>query len=405
LGKKHVHSAFRLILGAGITFTAVLSLAPAAQARPIIRPVPPSPAALSLWALSPVEAVGAPPTDPWVMLESWSTPQPIAPLLDAPVSAAAALDEGDIAPDDSGDVAPPVLLHADTIAWLRASMAGAPVAPPGAYDVAMPPPDDPGCELTLDTLPALHMFDDDAWIGAPWPRIEKRGHTMKDGSYQEYDEIGRRWDRPEAYASYRYPVPNAWVASGYDLDKPDDQQRRGEHLSAIGHGGIDLAEKKGTEIRMLALDHQIGDAEVLYVGHLFGTTVVTRHTLREGGKKRDYILIFGHLEKAADNVWRGRRLRPGEVLGFVGDTDSPEFVHLHLEARRVREGVDAWKVSPWSLDAREVSVVCDPRNVLPLRIPWRPRHRCSPALVSPHPREWFRPMTLTLAAPDTGGAD
>jgi hypothetical protein len=398
---KDVRPFLPLFLASPVA-AALLTLAPQAFARPAVAPVPPSPAALSLWALSPVETVGAPPADPWVSLESWSTPQPIAPLLDAPVSITAVLDEADVAADDLAE-APPVLLHADTIAWLRASMAGAPVAPPGAFDIATPALDpDPGCELSLDMMPALHMFDDDAWIGAPWPHVEKRGHTMKDGSYQEYDEIGRRWDRPEAYASYRYPVPSAFVASGYDLDKPDDQQRRGVHLSAIGHGGIDLAEKKGTEIRMLALDHQIGNAEVLYVGHLFGTTVVTRHTLREGGKRRDYILIFGHLEKAAENVYRGRRLRGGEVLGFVGDTDSPEFVHLHLEARRMREGVDAWKVPAWSLDAREVSVVCDPRNVLPLRIPWRPRHRCAPALVAPRPREWFRPLSLTLAAPGDG---
>ncbi len=62
----------------------------------------------------------------------------------------------------------------------------------------------------------------------------------------------------------------------------------------------------------------------------------------------------------------------------------------------MRDGVDAWKIPSWGLDGRAASVVCDPRNVLPLRIPWRPRHRCAPALVTPRPREWFRPMTLTL---------
>jgi hypothetical protein len=51
-------------------------------------------------------------------------------------------------------------------------------------------------------------------------------------------------------------------------------------------------------------------------------------------------------------------------------------VHLHLEARRVRQGVDVGrlgtssmqgKTSPFALIADENSVVCDPRNVLPLR--------------------------------------
>ena len=58
-------------------------------------------------------------------------------------------------------------------------------------------------------------------------------------------------------------------------------------------------------------------------------------------------------------------------MGVVGDTGSPELVHLHLEVRRVREGVDAMKraarTGPADLLANDVSVVCDPRNVLPLK--------------------------------------
>jgi murein DD-endopeptidase MepM/ murein hydrolase activator NlpD len=63
-------------------------------------------------------------------------------------------------------------------------------------------------------------------------------------------------------------------------------------------------------------------------------------------------------------------LKEGDVVGFVGDTGSPELVHLHWEARRVRDGVDARakvKLGGGALLADDVSVVCDPRNVLPLR--------------------------------------
>jgi hypothetical protein len=35
--------------------------------------------------------------------------------------------------------------------------------------------------------------------------------------------------------------------------------------------------------------------------------------------------------------------------------------------RRVREGVDIGKVAPERIVANDVSVVCDPRNVLPRR--------------------------------------
>ncbi len=40
----------------------------------------------------------------------------------------------------------------------------------------------------------------------------------------------------------------------------------------------------------------------------------------------------------------GVRLREGDAIGFVGDTGSPELVHLHLETRRVRDGIDAAKL-------------------------------------------------------------
>jgi hypothetical protein len=327
------------------------------------------------WSLQPVRSA-----DPWVAVESWGEPLGGArPLALPDLALAVKVDD-----DEASALSIEGLLD-----LLR--------------DVEEEPSASGPCELALDSVPSFHLWDDDVWVGAPWPHIERNGHTLKEGKWEEYDQIGRRWDRPESYASYRYPVPSALVASGYDLDRPDEKQRRGPHLSAIGHGGVDLAEEKGTPIRMVALDHQIGDAEVLFVGHLFGTSVVTRHTLREGGKRHDYIVIFGHLDKAGDGVWRGRRLRAGETVGFVGDTDSPEFVHLHLEARRMREGVDAWKVPAWSLDAREVSVVCDPRNVLPLRVPWHAKKKaCAPALVRPAAatKVWFAPMTLTL-----GGAD
>jgi hypothetical protein len=261
------------------------------------------------------------------------------------------------------------------------------------------------CALSLEGMPSLRMLDPELWVGAPWPTIVHNGHHEKNGDWLAYEQIGRRWDRPESWDAYRLPVPTtAWVASGYDLDKPDEKQRRAPNLSAVGHGGVDLADKMGTPIRMVKLDHQIGDAEVLYVGHLFGKSVVTRHTIREAGRQRDYVLIFGHLDDAAEHVWRGRRLHEGELVGYMGNTDSPELVHLHLEARRMRDGVDAWHVPGWSLDAREYSVVSDPRNVLPLRARSRSGKdkRCSAGLGLGPPRAYGRdawslaPMRLTL---------
>jgi murein DD-endopeptidase MepM/ murein hydrolase activator NlpD len=213
----------------------------------------------------------------------------------------------------------------------------------------------------------VHLPDDDE--GAPEAQSAQNEHHDPRGHWTAYDEIPRRSDRPSDYDSYRYPVrcDHNCVVSGFDLDRPDDLQRRGRRLRQVGHGAVDLPQRKGTPILMIALEHQQGDAEVVYVGPLFGMTVITRHALREAGQLRDYLLIFGHLDAQAPEVRTGVRLKEGDIVGFVGDTGSPDLVHLHLEARRMRPGVDATKLTPSAAIANENSVVCDPRNVLPLR--------------------------------------
>ena len=198
-------------------------------------------------------------------------------------------------------------------------------------------------------------------------------HREKSGRLKEYEQIPRLPDRPSDYDAYRYPIPPGlpnghYVVSGYDLDRPDPEQRRGRTLSHVGHGGVDLPQAKGTPVKNLVLEHQEGETEVLYTGPLFGTTVVTRHSLREGGRLRDYVVLFGHLDSIAVGVAPGATLKDGDLVGAVGDTSSPQLVHLHYEVRRVREGVDLAKVPAGAqLLADSVSVVCDPRNVLPLK--------------------------------------
>jgi murein DD-endopeptidase MepM/ murein hydrolase activator NlpD len=199
---------------------------------------------------------------------------------------------------------------------------------------------------------------------------EQGAHRDRQGRWQEYDHIPRLPERPEDYRQYRLPVPapaeQSFISSGYDLHLPDAQQRRGADLHAVGHGGVDIAQKRGTEVKLVPLEHQEGDATVLFVGPLFGNTVVTRHLVREGGVTREYVVLLGHLERAASTIARGSVVSDGTVLGFVGDSGSPGVVHLHYEARRVRAGYEALKLEPGDLTKNSRTVACDPRNVLPL---------------------------------------
>lgn len=243
------------------------------------------------------------------------------------------------------------------------SVAGASSATPGRALLAPCPP------RTLPDEGVCIPVPEDVDPGGDGAAVARAGHHDRQGRWQAYDQIPRRPERSADYAMYRYPVTprpgQNLVVSGYDLDRPDEQQRRGEALSAVGHGGIDLAAPRGTEVLVVALEHQVGDAEVVFVGTLFGTTVVTRHSVREAGELRDYVALHGHLEGAAPGVTVGASLREGTPLGYVGDSGNAGDVHLHYELRRVRAGAD-----PRALGARvartEHTIVCDPRNLLPL---------------------------------------
>jgi murein DD-endopeptidase MepM/ murein hydrolase activator NlpD len=216
----------------------------------------------------------------------------------------------------------------------------------------------------------IHLISSD---DGPVAEARTNVHRERTGRLATYEQIPRLPDRPVDYDAYRYPIPPGlagghYVVSGYDLDLPDDKQRRGATLKHVGHGAVDLPQTKGTPIHMIALDHQEGDAEVLYTGPLFGTTILTRHTLREGGQTRDYVMLLGHLDSIAPGVTVGTTVKEGQLVAAVGDTGSPSLVHLHLELRRVREGVDLAKVPAGPpMIGESVTVVCDPRNVLPLR--------------------------------------
>lgn len=236
---------------------------------------------------------------------------------------------------------------------------------------------EPLSPLTPATCPYGSLPDGDACVrvpnddddSAPESESEPGAHHDKRGHWIVYDQIPRRPDRPVDYDAYRYPVPceHGCVVSGYDLDRPDDTQRRGRTLTHVGHGAVDLPQKKGTPVTLVPLEHQEGDADVVYVGPLFGTTVLTRHTVREGGRLRDYLALFGHLDAPAPGLAAGAHLKAGDLVGFVGDTGSPDLVHLHFETRRIRDGVDVTKLAPGAAIDNASSVVCDPRNVLPLR--------------------------------------
>lgn len=175
------------------------------------------------------------------------------------------------------------------------------------------------------------------------------------GRYQEYDYIPKLPERPADYSAYRLPV--APLATPSSLAA----------CQAAGRpSAIDIAQKRGAEVRLARLEQQEGDAEVLFVGPLLGNTVVVRQAVREGGALREYLALYGHLERVAPGLARGSSLSDGALVGFAGDSGSPGVVQLHYEVRRVRPGFEARALEPDDFSKSSRTVACDPRNVLEL---------------------------------------
>ncbi len=219
---------------------------------------------------------------------------------------------------------------------------------PGSSILAACPPDTlPDGDVCVH-LPGDAPSSDDALAA-------ENAHRERTGRWTVYEQIPRRPDRPASYDAYRYPVPPGlpgghFVVSGYDLDRPNDSQRRGRSLHATGHGGIDLPDAKGTPVRLVPLEHQVGDADVIFVGHLFGTSVVTRHTVREEGRLR-LRPSFRPPRRGCPRPRRGRgserrgarRLRGGHGLARAGSPSSRSAARPRRGGHR-RTGADGrWR--------------------------------------------------------------
>src|SRR5262249_29205748 len=120
-----------------------------------------------------------------------------------------------------------------------------------------------------------------------------------------------------------------------------------------------------------ALEHQTGQAQVIFEGELFGRTVVTAHSVEEGGRKRLFLLFHGGLDHVDPRVVKGALLDAGSALGAARTDFRGGLIQVYLEAREVREGAKLDAADPRRLTDAATSMATDVRNVLPLR-PLRP---------------------------------
>ena len=115
----------------------------------------------------------------------------------------------------------------------------------------------------------------------------------------------------------RTPVEFSRISSRFSLG------RRHPILNKIrSHKGVDYAAPTGTPIRAT------GDGKVTFRGTKggYGKTIVLQH-----GSK--YSTLYAHLSKYAKGSRSGKRVRQGQIIGYVGKTGLATGPHLHYEFR------------------------------------------------------------------------
>ena len=148
--------------------------------------------------------------------------------------------------------------------------------------------------------------------------------TDKNGKTGYYDAKGRS----NRKAFIRTPVKFSRISSFFN------PKRKHPILHTIrAHKGVDYAAPIGTPVKTTA------NGTVRFVGRKggYGNVVVIKHF---GG----YSTLYAHLSKFKKGLKRGKRVKQGDVIAYVGKTGRATGPHLHYEFRVNGKHKDPLKV-------------------------------------------------------------
>jgi len=138
-------------------------------------------------------------------------------------------------------------------------------------------------------------------------------HKTKDGLIDYFDDKGQGAKK----ALMRTPINGARLSSRYG-------KRRHPVLGYTKmHRGVDFAAPRGTPI------YAAGDGVIDYVGRKGGYGKYIR--IRHNG---EYSTAYAHQSRFAKKMYKGRRVRQGQIIGYVGTTGRSTGPHLHYEIMR-----------------------------------------------------------------------
>ncbi len=138
-------------------------------------------------------------------------------------------------------------------------------------------------------------------------------YTDPSGNSDYFDEEGKSMRK----AFLRSPVEFSRISSRFTT------KRKHPLLGTWrSHKGVDYAARTGTPVKAS------GDGKVIHVGNKggYGKTIIIRH----GGR---YTTLYGHLNGYARGIRGGKKVKQGQVIGFVGKTGLATGPHLHYEFR------------------------------------------------------------------------
>ncbi len=101
------------------------------------------------------------------------------------------------------------------------------------------------------------------------------------------------------------------------------------------HTGIDIANYYGAPVRAAE------SGKVIFVGRNrgYGKMIIIRHT-------NGYSTRYAHLSKY--RVRHGRRVRQGQIIGYVGSTGLSTGPHLHFEIRHFGKPLNPYFMMRWA---------------------------------------------------------
>lgn len=138
-------------------------------------------------------------------------------------------------------------------------------------------------------------------------------YTDKDGDTAYYDTDGNAKRR----AFIRTPVKFGRISSRFSRKRWHPVLKRWR-----SHKGVDYAAPKGTPVKAT------GNGKVVFRGKKggYGNVIFLRH----GGK---YTTVYGHLSRFAKGLKKGKAVKQGQIIGYVGSTGLATGPHLHYEFR------------------------------------------------------------------------